>query len=166
LGGVTAGWTLTLLRREDRARASVETTSDSLDRPEAPTTFVLIIDSEPPGAAVLEGTQKLGTTPARISVENESARANPRKLSVERPGFLPYSIVQGPSGHDIHVFAALEPLEPTAQPPAPSARPPVPPMHPTKPPKAIVPAAVTSAVPPPASATPPPATVPDIRLQR
>jgi serine/threonine-protein kinase len=165
LGGVAAGWTLASLRQEGRDSAPPEASAASLDRGEAPASFVLVIDSEPPGAAVVEGSQKLGTTPARISVENESARGNPRKLSVERPGFLPYSIVQGPSGHDVHVFAALEP---TAQaPPAPSARPPTPPMsRPAKPLKPSLPAAVVSAEPPPVSAKPAPPATPDIRLQR
>jgi serine/threonine-protein kinase len=165
LGGVAVGWTLASLRRESHDRTSTEAMSDSLDRPDPPTSFVLIIDSEPPGADVIEGSQKLGTTPARISVENELARGNPRKLSVERAGFLPYSIVQGPSGHDVHVFAALEPV--AQEPPAPTARPPAPPpMHAAKPLKSTVSAAVASAEPPPVSAAPASAAPPDIRLQR
>jgi serine/threonine protein kinase len=109
LAGIGAGFGLASLRHPDRVVSPPVVPGSAESGAEKPTGFVLLIDSEPAGASVREGNQKLGTTPARISVENEEARHGPRKLSVERDGFLPYSIVQGPSDHDVHIVAVLEP---------------------------------------------------------
>jgi serine/threonine-protein kinase len=107
--GVAAGWTLASLRQERAGPQPAPVASViSGDRFEKRESFVLLIESEPQGASVLEGRQRLGATPAWISVDNEAARTSPRKLSIEREGFLPYSIVQGPSDHDVHVVAVLE----------------------------------------------------------
>jgi hypothetical protein len=160
--GIALGFTFASLRDPDRVISPPALPGSAENGPERPTSFVLLIDSEPPGALVREGSQKLGTTPARISVENEDTRHSPRKVSVEREGFLPYSIVQGPSDHDVHVIAVLEPIA-GVPPPSPA----VPQAHRLDPP--AVPFARSSAEPsrvlppPPAHPSPPDD---DIRLQR
>jgi serine/threonine protein kinase len=166
--GVVAGWMLASLRH-DRAAAPPVVSSLAEEKAKSPTSFVLIIDSDPQGAAVVEGSQTLGTTPARISVENEPTRRGPRKLSLQHDGFLPYSIVQGPSDHDVHIVAVLE-SRPKGAPVASNTadRPPAPvPLRIAKPTKASTAAALASAEPSGvASPVPAPPATPDIRLQR
>jgi serine/threonine-protein kinase len=165
--GVVAGWTLASLRHDRPASPLPQGSAWPDNRPASPPAFVLILDSEPQGAAVVEGDQKLGTTPARVSVDNDGARRSPRMLTLERAGFLPYSIVQGASDHDVHVVAVLEATTkaaPVAN--APAERPPV--LTIPRPPK-LMKTATASAEPPPLASSAPlpaPAPTPDIRLQR
>jgi serine/threonine-protein kinase len=125
--------------------------------------FTLYIDSTPNGATVFEGDTELGKTPLQISVDNDAARKDLRRLTIRRDGFQPYSILQGPSDDNVRVSAPLVevPSEPTAKPhvPAPVA---------THAPKAVKPAPEPAApTPPPAAPTPAPTSKPDdIRLQR
>jgi serine/threonine-protein kinase len=78
-------------------------------------TFALTVESTPSGSEVLESDAVLGTTPIVLSVDNDLARKALRRLVVRREGYLPYSIVQGPSDENVHVFAALV-AAPTAKP--------------------------------------------------
>ncbi len=88
--------------------------------------FTLMIDSLPPGADVIENGRRLGSTPMQLSIENEVARATPRQITVQRPGYLPYSIVQGPSDGNVRIVATLSPEAP--QPATPTVvAPPTPP---------------------------------------
>ncbi|WP_437677521.1 protein kinase domain-containing protein [Sorangium sp. So ce131] len=70
-------------------------------------TFMLILESIPPGADVMEDGKSLGHTPLNLSIENEKVRAEPRRLTVQKEGFQPYSIVQGPSETSVHLVATL-----------------------------------------------------------
>jgi len=81
--------------------------------------FQLEIESTPSGADVRDGDALLGTTPLTLSVDNEDARKAPRKLTLAKGGYQPYSIVQGPSDDNVRVLATLV----TAPPPAPTAPP-------------------------------------------
>ncbi|WP_437317869.1 serine/threonine protein kinase [Sorangium sp. So ce385] len=69
--------------------------------------FMLIIESIPPGAEVLEDGKSLGLTPLQLSIENEQVRAAPRRLTLQKEGFQPYSIVQGPSEMSVQTVARL-----------------------------------------------------------
>lgn len=90
-------------------------------------TFAMTVESIPSGSEVVESDVVLGTTPIMLSVDNEQARLTPRRLMVRREGFLPYSIAQGPSDDNVHVFATLVP-SPAAIVQPPSAKlPPAPP---------------------------------------
>lgn len=88
--------------------------------------FTLSIDSDPPGATVSEGSVRLGTTPFSQPVEL-SADASPRVFVLEREGFQPYVLRQGPAHGDVHARATLSPLPTEAiassAPPAPSVTP-------------------------------------------
>jgi eukaryotic-like serine/threonine-protein kinase len=148
------------------AAGQVALPTAALSAPTVRRAFTLTIDSNPSGADLLEGDARIGTTPIQISVDNESVRTAPRKLAVQREGFLPYSIVQGPSDDNVRLFASLVPAPadtaaPAAKNPAP-ARPAVA-KHVVAEAKPVpsTPPAVTPVAPPPPS--PPPS---DIRLQR
>jgi len=75
----------------------------------APTSaaFTLQIDSSPPGAEVLEGDRRLGTTPIQLSIDSESVARGARTFSLRKTGYLPYTIVQGSSAKDARVSAEL-----------------------------------------------------------
>lgn len=114
--------------------------------PPAPASFAVQIDSTPNGAEVYEGEERLGTTPMRVTVTTP-----PRTFTVRKSGFLPYTIVQGPSARDTRVLAELSAVpEP---PPTPSAAP----LH-------RAPSARPTAKPAPAKAKP--ASSGDIFMQR
>ncbi|WP_437814510.1 protein kinase domain-containing protein [Sorangium sp. So ce1078] len=75
--------------------------------PKGAPSFMLIIESIPPGAEVLEDGKSLGLTPLQLSIENEQVRAAPRRLTLQKEGFQPYSIVQGPSEMSVQTVARL-----------------------------------------------------------
>jgi eukaryotic-like serine/threonine-protein kinase len=148
--------------------------------PAARRTFVLFIDASPAGAEIWDGDVALGHAPMQISIDNESARQNPRRFVVRRPGFHPYSIVQGPSEENVRVIASLVPQSSETAPPAGTPAAPTlaskehtsPPVAPAKPAKGSAPRAepvapavsVSPPAAPSAAASPTPPS--DIRLQR
>ncbi|WP_438007064.1 serine/threonine-protein kinase [Sorangium sp. So ce321] len=87
--------------------------------------FVLMVESMPSGAEVLEDGKPLGNTPLQLSITNSSVRANPRRLTVRHEGYEPYSIVQGPSDQSVRLVATLtkQAAAPTSTPAAPTAAP-------------------------------------------
>ncbi|WP_437724469.1 serine/threonine-protein kinase [Sorangium sp. So ce861] len=128
-------------------------------------TFVLMVESMPSGAEVLEDGKPLGTTPLQLSIANSSVRANPRRLTVRQEGYEPYSIVQGPSDQSVRLVATLtkRAAAPTSSPAAPT---PPPPVAPAPRPYSGRPAArptPTPDAPPPAPPSPRPL---DIQIER
>ncbi|WP_438026226.1 protein kinase domain-containing protein [Sorangium sp. So ce233] len=87
--------------------------------------FVLMVESMPSGAEVLEDGKPLGNTPLQLSITNSSVRANPRRLTVRQEGYEPYSIVQGPSDQSVRLVATLtkRAAAPTSTPAAPTPPP-------------------------------------------
>ncbi|WP_437288009.1 serine/threonine protein kinase [Sorangium sp. So ce406] len=87
--------------------------------------FVLMVESMPSGAEVLEDGQPLGNTPLQLSITNSSVRASPRRLTVRQEGYEPYSIVQGPSDQSVRLVATLtkRAAAPTSTPAAPTPPP-------------------------------------------
>jgi eukaryotic-like serine/threonine-protein kinase len=73
----------------------------------ASSSFALEISANTPGAQVYEGEFLLGTTPLRLSVDSASVARAPRTFTVSKTGYLPYTIVQGPSQKDAQVLAEL-----------------------------------------------------------
>ncbi|WP_437590663.1 serine/threonine-protein kinase [Sorangium sp. So ce1000] len=69
--------------------------------------FMLIIESIPAGADVMEDGKSLGQTPLQLSIANEQVRESPRRLTLQKEGFQPYSIVQGPSEMSVQTVARL-----------------------------------------------------------
>jgi serine/threonine-protein kinase len=43
----------------------------------------------------------------QISIDNDAARTEPRRLVVRRAGYQPYSILQGPSDENVRIIAQL-----------------------------------------------------------
>ena len=82
---------------------------------DTPRSFTLMIDSYPQGAEVVEGGRVLGTTPIQVSVQNDDVRTQPRQITVRRAGFVPYSILQGPSDGNVRIVATLSPEAPQPQ---------------------------------------------------
>ncbi|EYF02898.1 serine/threonine protein kinase [Chondromyces apiculatus] len=72
-----------------------------------PASFTLMVESTPAGASVMEDGKVLGTTPLQLSVQNDQARETPRRLTVQKDGFQPYSVVQGPSDESVRIVATL-----------------------------------------------------------
>lgn len=70
-------------------------------------TFVLTIDSNPPGANVLEGDRLVGITPTQLKVERVSVSHAPRSFIVRKEGFVETVLVQGPSDSDVKSVVAL-----------------------------------------------------------
>ena len=85
------------------APAATEAPSEHKGTP----SFMLIIESIPAGADVLEDGKSLGQTPLQLSIANDQVRASPRRLTLQKEGFQPYSIVQGPSEMSVQTVARL-----------------------------------------------------------
>jgi serine/threonine-protein kinase len=129
--------------------------------PASPVPFTLTIDSEPPGASVTEGSTRLGTTPFALSL-SLSESASPRVFVVEKEGYQPYVVRQGPARGEVRVMAALTQRVEDTKPPSPNE-------SATKRNQAapVAPPAVRAQRREPVKKTPPPITPPsDIRLER
>jgi serine/threonine-protein kinase len=162
--GAVMGLGVGAMRGSKPQPASVASAPEVSPIPAARKTFVLVIDSTPSGADVVEGDRALGSTPMQISIDNDAARADARKLTLRREGFQPYSIVQGPSEDNVRIIASLVPA--AAETPTTKAH-----AQPQSAPHAVkqTKAAPAESPPqPPAPSPPPPPNPPpsDIRLQR
>jgi len=91
----------------------VAATPSSAPSPEPPpkapasSTFSLEIAASEAGAQVFEGERSLGATPLRLTLDNATLLVAPRTFTVRKPGYAPYTIVQGPAQADLHVLAEL-----------------------------------------------------------
>jgi len=142
--------------------------------PAARRSFVLFVDVSPAGAEIWEGDHALGQAPMQISIDNDTARKEPRHFVVKRPGFQPYSIVQGPSDENVRINAMLVAVAGESAPAPVAAAVPstvkehAAPVKARKPPRIEPPVPAVSAsaaLAAPAASTPPPHPS-DIRLQR
>jgi serine/threonine-protein kinase len=85
--------------------------------PPAPTppevkSFGFLLESEPPGAEVLDGAQSIGRTPLRLTISNEAVRAKERSFVVQLAGYVPYTVYQGPSEKaEVQIVAKLAKAE-------------------------------------------------------
>ncbi len=94
--------------------------------PSAATSFRLHIESSPTGAAVFDGTKRLGTAPMVVEILRSTT---PRTFELSLDGYEARSIVQADSAHDVHVTTPLvarplapqPPIEPIAPVEAPAA---------------------------------------------
>ena len=136
---------------------SADTRASSAPSVTADAPFTLLIDSEPPGATVSEGSVRLGTTPFSLSLSLAEG-ASPRAFVIEKDGYQPYVVRQGAARGQVRVVAAL-----TAQPAAPVTSS----MTPTAPLPTVRVKAVKTPVPAPRHPLPPAPKPPsDIRLER
>ncbi|MFO0607905.1 MAG: serine/threonine-protein kinase [Polyangiales bacterium] len=107
---------IVLAMRQPPVQTTVQGVQPTPQRPEEMRSFVVMIDSYPQGADVFDGEHRLGSTPMQLSMQNADLRAQPHQLTIRRVGYLPYSIVQGPSDGNVRITAQLAPEAP-AQPP-------------------------------------------------
>jgi serine/threonine-protein kinase len=115
-----------LALRQQPMQTTVQSVQPVPSQPEELRSFVVMIDSYPQGADVFDGNRHLGATPMQLSMQNADLRTQPHQLTIRRNGYLPYSIVQGPSDGNVRITAQLAP-EPPPQafvPQVPSAPPP------------------------------------------
>jgi serine/threonine protein kinase len=139
-----------------RAAVSAVSPAVSVVSPAPPDTrFTLVIDSDPPGASVSEGSARLGTTPFSISLDVPDD-TSPRVFVLEKTGFRPYVLRQGSAHGEVRTLATLAALP--AEPKAPSATPEPPRPPPVRPHARPAPPVKHSAKPSPLPG--------DIRLER
>jgi serine/threonine-protein kinase len=81
---------------------------------EAPRSFVLVLDSTPQGADVLEGDQMIGTTPVQVTIDRASVQSAPRRFVLRLDGYAPYTLLQGDSTTTVESIALLVALAPPA----------------------------------------------------
>lgn len=108
---ISAGALFVLFRHTSTTEVSHSSDQPGAAEPSTPShAFVLWIDSTPSGAEVLEGDTVLGTTPMQLSIDNDTVRDLPKRLTLRAPGHRPYSLVQGPSKDNVRVAVALQPV--------------------------------------------------------
>jgi hypothetical protein len=81
---------------------------------EAPRSFVLVLDSTPQGADVLEGDQMIGTTPVQVTIDRASVDSGARRFVLRLDGYAPYTLLQGDSTTTVESIALLVALAPPA----------------------------------------------------
>jgi len=106
-----------LALRQQPMQTTVQSVQPVPSQPEELRSFVVMIDSYPQGAEVYVGERRLGATPMQLSMQNADLRAQPHQLTIRRNGYLPYSIVQGPSDGNVRITAQLAPEPPPPPPP-------------------------------------------------
>jgi len=101
-----------LALRQQPMQTTVQSVQPVPSPPEELRSFVVMIDSYPQGAEVFDGDRRLGATPMQLSMQNADLRTQPHQLTIRRNGYLPYSIVQGPSDGNVRITAQLAPEPP------------------------------------------------------
>ncbi|MCS6856621.1 MAG: protein kinase [Sandaracinaceae bacterium] len=73
--------------------------------------FRLTIRTQPEGASVTSGGLFLGRTPLILEIRHDEVRDASKEFRIERPGYAPYILSQGPSNKDVEIDIPLIPLE-------------------------------------------------------
>lgn len=71
-------------------------------------TFTLYVDSTPPGADLLRGEQRVGTTPTHLTLDYDALAAEPAPFRVELEGYVPYEWTQSAATDDVRVNPTLQ----------------------------------------------------------
>jgi eukaryotic-like serine/threonine-protein kinase len=106
LGAVAVVVALAVLGPQPRAHAP---SAPPLPAAASTSTFTLSIESTPAGAEVFEGSSKIGVTPLAVKFERTASEAAPRRFTLHKSGFLPYTFAQGASANDVRVLPVLVP---------------------------------------------------------
>ncbi len=79
--------------------------------PEAPVarTFTLFVESEPSGAALFRGDERLGTTPTQVLLDATVLATEPARFRLELEGHEDYAWTQGPAASDLTIRGELQP---------------------------------------------------------
>jgi serine/threonine-protein kinase len=106
---LVGGFVLLRGRPEPSPAASVEPPVASAPAPGS-ASFTLVVDSDPAGASVSEGSVRLGSTPFSLTLELAEG-ASPRVFVVEKDGYQPYVVRQGAAHGQVRVMAVLSPKQ-------------------------------------------------------
>lgn len=79
---------MTPAKSPDGVPSALSAVPSSAPVAEGPTSFVLHLDSVPPGAAVSEDGSVLGTTPIDIKIERASVKTSQRSFQLKKEGFV------------------------------------------------------------------------------
>ena len=83
--------------------------------PEPIRTAMVVLRSEPPGAAVVVDEEEIGTTPSDVEWSGDDAEVGRRVTFLFRlDGYRDYSVTRVITGDRLEVDAALEAIEPGA----------------------------------------------------
>jgi serine/threonine protein kinase len=107
---LAAGWLL--LRGQTQAFTSSSTTSSAPTTSAPVASFLLSLDSEPAHAVVREEGTVLGQTPLRLAIQRTSVREKPRRFTLEREGYEPFTHEQSDAASDVTALARLSPRTP------------------------------------------------------
>jgi serine/threonine-protein kinase len=72
-------------------------------------TFTLFVESEPSGAALFRGDERLGTTPTQVLLDPATLATEPARFRLELDGHEDYAWTQGPAASDLTIRGELEP---------------------------------------------------------
>jgi serine/threonine-protein kinase len=112
--GVVLGTAWALSRSKTDAPLAPASSSPSATPSVAPTTFQLVVDSQPTGAELFEGDRPLGKTPAKLPIERASVKNEARKFTLRLAGYAPFAFYQHDSATDVKVSAALVAVPPVS----------------------------------------------------
>lgn len=88
-----------------------EPTADPTMATEAPDArpFTLFVESEPSGAALFRGDERLGTTPTQVLLDATVLATEPARFRLELEGHEDYAWTQGPAASDLTIRGELQP---------------------------------------------------------
>jgi eukaryotic-like serine/threonine-protein kinase len=154
--GATAAVALfwSLQKSAQPAQSTSASAQPSQSLPAEVVPFTLSIESEPPGADVMEGQTRVGTTPFSVTLTLPPG-SGPRLFVLEKPNYEPYVVQQSAARGEVRVRAVLA-ARPSA--PAPSAE--------LAPVRVSKPAPAPKRPPPRQEPKTPPKAPSDIRLER
>ena len=89
----------------------------AVQEPTAPTAFTVFIDSEPSGAEVFRGEERVGATPTFVTLGSADLAGGGVPFRVALEGYGSYVWTQGPVSEDVHVLAPLVALAPPPETP-------------------------------------------------
>lgn len=70
-------------------------------------TFTLFVESEPSGAALFRGDERLGTTPTQVLLDPTTLTNEPARFRLELAGHDDYAWTQGPAASDLTIRGEL-----------------------------------------------------------
>ncbi len=86
--------------------ASLATTGSSSPAPTL--SFALLLESDPPGAFVHDGDLDLGVTPLQMVLDRKTVEKESKRFVLHKDGYLPHTVVQGPSDRDVRQVISLQ----------------------------------------------------------
>jgi len=89
--------------------APISTPAPAASMAVPPKSYLLVLESQPSGASVREGSRELGKTPLKIDLASNGTST--RNFTLFLDGYSPYSFGQEPTTADVHFIAQLSKIE-------------------------------------------------------